>query len=106
MNYYPLAPFFKGEFGVSISLYQEGCLSGTGYVKKVAKMGHHVGYLTVETMYCRLAILKKNYALSEIPDYHFPEVGKVFPHFSYSGWFKTAVHHAVRTAWIFSCSVF
>ncbi|MDP7555393.1 MAG: hypothetical protein QGF31_04350 [Nitrospinota bacterium] len=59
MNYYSLTPFFKGEFGVSISLYQEGCPSGTGCVKKVAKMGHHVGYLTVEATYCRLAIPRK-----------------------------------------------
>jgi hypothetical protein len=59
MNYSPLAPFFKGEFEMSISLYQEGCPSETGCAKKVAKVGHHVRYLTVETTYCRLAMLRK-----------------------------------------------
>ena len=33
----PVSPFFKGEFGERIPLYQEGCPSETGCVKKLCQ---------------------------------------------------------------------
>ena len=53
-NYNPLYPFFKGELGERIPL--QHVPPWRGVLKNRAKMGHHVGYPTVETRFYKFAV--------------------------------------------------